>query len=106
MLAMVLLSTAGCGAFKVRDRSAPIAMCPVHDAPLHEETHRIHYGLVGHDPEMMAEEAKRFPYANESSNGGCMVSSVSPWWCRVSYCEECRKEKEEWVAEGQLQASK
>lgn len=70
--------------------------CKVHHEKLKRGKVPIHYGLPVFDPFHEKARAARFPHANSSVLGGCIVSEDSPKEQDVSYCEGCRVAEKKW----------
>lgn len=75
--------------------------CPVHGDELKVELVPIQYGL----PARMSDKAygraceERFPMANATSGGGCVISDAMPRSAPTRYCESCRRALAAWSAE-------
>ncbi len=94
---LLAMTCPGCGgANRIEDHRGDVTRCDLHDVELQEGVVPIHYGLPGRLSNEEVNALKRFPYANTSYGGGCVVSEDSPKSAHVRFCPKCRESEASW----------
>lgn len=70
--------------------------CPLHKEILKKDKIHITYGEVDVIPDYYKARGKKFPFANISYLGGCVVQKEK--FAVVAYCDKCRKAEKMWIA--------
>lgn len=80
---------------RTRGRSA---VCAVHHTKMHKQRSEIIYGLPRFEGPMPSASVRhrRFPFAETTELGGCVVSSTVPRYVVLYVCSECRRTEKAW----------
>lgn len=83
---------------KIRDTRGDKQICELHKVAMGEDFVPLRYGLIRFLPEANKARLSKFPNANTSQLGGCVVGPVV--WAQVRFCSRCREAEAVWQQEG------
>lgn len=87
---------------KIMDARGEKQVCELHKAAMGEDFVPLRYGLIRFLPEEAKARMAKFPNANTSQMGGCVVRPVA--WAQVRFCSRCREAEAVWQQEGKQPA--
>lgn len=93
-----LAHRAGAGSPKIWSILGDKETCELHQVTMGEDIVALRYGLIRFPPDETKARLAKFPNANTSQMGGCVIRPTP--WAQVRFCSRCREAEAIWQQEG------
>lgn len=93
-----LANLGGPGGPKIWTLSGDKKTCELHQVTMGEDIVPMRYGLIRFLPEEAKARMAKFPNANTTQMGGCVVRPTA--WAQVRFCSRCREAEAIWRQDG------